>query len=74
MTTATILLPDTVSESDARLLLAVKLFEVGRLSCGKAAEIAGFSKRAFMEILGQQRVAVLNSAADEVVRDLANAQ
>jgi predicted HTH domain antitoxin len=74
MTTATILLPDAITEADARLLLAVKLFEVGRLSCGKAAEMAGFSKRAFMELLGQQRVAVFNSAADEVVRDLANAQ
>jgi len=73
MTTATILLPDTISEAEARLLLAVKLFEVGRSSCGQAAEMAGFSKRAFMELLGQQRVAVFNSAADEVARDLANA-
>ena len=48
MTTATICLPDTISETEARLLLAVKLFEVGRLSCGQAAEMAGFSKRAFV--------------------------
>jgi len=73
MTTATIRLPDTISETEARLLLAVKLFEVGRLSCGQAAEMAGFSKRAFMELLGQQRVAVFNSGADEVASDLANA-
>ena len=73
MTTATIHLPDTISETDARLLLAIKLFEVGRLSCGKAAEMAGYSKRTFMELLGQQGVVVINSAADEVADDLANA-
>jgi len=73
MTTATIRLPDAISETEARLLLAVKLFEVGRLSCGQAAELAGFSKRAFMEVLGQEKIAVFNSPADEVACDLANA-
>jgi predicted HTH domain antitoxin len=61
MTTVTIRLPDAISESEARLLLAVKLFEVGRLSCGQAAELAGLSKRTFMELLGQQRVTVANA-------------
>ncbi len=73
MTISTIHLPDTISEAEARLLLAIKLFEVGRLSCGQAAEMAGFSKRAFMEMLRQQRVAVFNYPAAEVARDLANA-
>ncbi|MFO0968870.1 MAG: UPF0175 family protein [Gemmataceae bacterium] len=73
MTMATIPLPDAVTEMEARLFLAVKLFEVGRLSCGQAAELAGFSKRAFMEFLGRQRVPVFNGSADEVASDLANA-
>jgi predicted HTH domain antitoxin len=73
MAIATIVLPDTVSEADARLLLAIKLFEVGRVSCGKAAEMAGLSKPAFMQSLGQQRVPVFNTAADDLVQDLANA-
>ena len=71
MPTATFPLPDSVSESEARLLLAVKLFETGRLSCGQAAELAGFSKRTFMELLGQQQVPGFNIAVDEVARDLA---
>ena len=73
MTNATFPLPDTVSEDEARLLLALKLFETGRVSCGQAAELAGYSKRAFMEVLGRQRVPVFNYAADEVTRDLVNA-
>jgi predicted HTH domain antitoxin len=73
MPTATIALPDSISEAEARLLLAIKLFETGRLSCGKAAEVAGYSKRTFMELLGQHGVPVFNYPADELARDLANA-
>lgn len=73
MSTAIIQLPDTVSEAEARLLLAVKLFETGRISSGQAAELAGYSKRGFLEILGQQKVPVFNYPADELARDLGNA-
>ena len=73
MAAVTFLVPDSVSESEARLLLAVKLFEAGRISCGQAAELAGYSKRAFTELLGRQRVPVFNYRADEVARDVANA-
>ena len=73
MATATIHLPDHITEAEARLLLAIKLFEAGRLSCGQAAELANLSKRAFMELLGKHGVAVLNGQADEIASDLANA-
>ena len=66
-------LPESVSESEAHLLLALKLFETGRLSCGQAAEVAGYSKRAFTELLGRQRMPVFNHATGEVARDVANA-
>ncbi len=73
MSTASIQLPDSVSEAEARLLLAVKLFEVGRVSCGQAAELAGYSKRAFIELLGRQGIAVFNAPVDELGQDCANA-
>ena len=73
MSNVTLALPDAITESEARLLLAIKLFEVGRLSCGKAAEVAGVSKRSFMEILGQHRIPVFNSSAEELANDVANA-
>jgi predicted HTH domain antitoxin len=72
LATANIPLPDSVNESEARLLLAIKLFEIGRLSCGQAAELAGYSKRAFMEILGREQIPVFNYPADEIARDLAD--
>ena len=45
-------MPDiNIKEEDVRLLLAVKLFEEGLVSLGKAASVAGYSERTFAEIL-----------------------
>ena len=52
---------------------AAKLFEAGRLSCGPAAELAGYSKRTFMELLSIQGIAVLDYPADELTDDLRHA-
>jgi len=59
-------LPSGLSEDEARLLLAVKLYEVGKVSLGQAAKLAGFSKRAFMEILGRYHVPVFNYSPEEL--------
>ncbi len=63
-------LPPTVSEEEARLLLAIKLYEEGRVSLGKAAEIAGYSKRAFIERLSQHHIPVVNYNPDELEREI----
>ena len=62
-------LPANLSEDEARLLLAVKLYEVGKASLGQAAKLAGFSKRAFMEVLGRYRVPVFNYSPEELERE-----
>jgi predicted HTH domain antitoxin len=56
----------SVSADEARLFLALKLFEIGRLSCGQAADLVGYSKRTFMELLGKHSVAVFDYAAAEL--------
>jgi predicted HTH domain antitoxin len=73
MSDVTIALPDSISEAEARVCLAAKLFELGRLSCGQAAEMAGYSKRTFVELLGRQGVAVVDYPTDEVTDDLRHA-
>lgn len=73
MTTLTIPLPDFITEDEARLLLAMKLYETERVSCGKAAEIAGYSKRTFMEILGKHGIPIVNYGPEELESDLENA-
>jgi predicted HTH domain antitoxin len=63
-------LPTTVSAEEARLLLAVKLYETERLSLGKAAELAGYSVRAFMEILAHYGVPLCRYDPDELEREV----
>jgi predicted HTH domain antitoxin len=76
MQTLTVELPDTVNldMQEAKMLLAVKLHERGILSLGQAAEVAGYSKRTFMELLGQYGGTLFNYSADELAQDTANAQ
>src|SRR5947207_477166 len=69
MSQLTIPIPLSVTEDEARLYLAIKLFEVGRLSCGEAAELAGYSKRTFMELLGKHGVAFMAYPAQELQDD-----
>jgi predicted HTH domain antitoxin len=63
-------LPDTLSQDEARTLLAVKLFEVGRVTLGQAARIADLSKRTFMEVLGRYSVPVFNYSPEDLRREL----
>lgn len=70
MHTINLELPITVSENEARVLFAVKLFEAGRVSLGQAARLAGFSKRSFMEVLGQHRVPVFNYDSEDLVEEV----
>ncbi len=55
-----VLLAEKTDESafarELRVLAAVKLYELGRLSSGRAAELAGMSRVAFLTTLGQYRV------------------
>lgn len=70
--TLEITLPDSVemSEFDIKMTLAAKLYEDGTLSGGQAAELAGVSKRTFIESLGKYGVSVFGYDADEVLEDL----
>jgi len=51
-------------------VLAIKLYEVGRLSMGQAAKVAGYSKRAFMEILGHYHVPIFAYSPDDLAAEV----
>jgi len=70
MPQTTIAVPESITADEAKLYLAMKLFEVGRLSCGQAAELAGYSKRTFIELLGKHGVAVIDYPAQELQDDI----
>ncbi len=70
----TLQIPDNIDESEAKTMLAAKLYEKGSLSLGQAAELAGYSKRTFMELLGSYNVSVFNYSDTELENDILNAQ
>jgi predicted HTH domain antitoxin len=73
MSVITLLIPDEI-ELDAKetvKFLASKLYESGRLSLGQAAELAGLSKVAFAEIIGDYDVPLLNYPVSEILQDAA---
>ena len=63
-------LPINLSEEDAKLFLAMKLYEVGRVSLGQAAALANFSKRAFIDLLSHHHIPVVNYSVDELRQEV----
>jgi predicted HTH domain antitoxin len=51
-------------------LAAVKLFELGELSSGAAAELAGIHRIEFLERLKDYGVAAIQGTADDLQHDL----
>ena len=64
-------LPAFVSDEEARLMLAVKLSETGRLSLGQAAEMCGYSKQGFIDVLGHHGIPVVQYPASELAAETA---
>ena len=75
MKTITLTIPDHIhlDNKEAAMLLAAKLYEEGKLSFGQAAELAGYTKRTFMELLGKYNVSIFNYDEQELEKDIENA-
>ncbi len=56
-------------EEEARYLLALKLYELGKISSGKAAKIAGVSRVAFLLRMGMYRVSPFQMNLDEIIAE-----
>jgi predicted HTH domain antitoxin len=78
-----ITLPDDIADAahlsqaqfvlEAKLAMAAKLYEMGRLSSGVAARIAGVPRSVFLWELSKFNVALIDLDATELAQDLANA-
>ena len=71
----TLEIPDiaNVSQTDAQILFAMKLFEADKLPLGKAAEVAGLSFRTFYELLVRYGIPVVSMTEEDVKREIGNA-
>jgi predicted HTH domain antitoxin len=76
MKTITLEIPDSldIDEKEAKTFLAAKLYEKGSLSLGQAAQLAGYSKRTFMELLSNYNVSIFSYSEQELEKDLAHAK
>lgn len=57
-------------EAQIRLMAALKMFELGKLSSGKAAQLAGMPRVQFFEMCGRYQVSIVNYSAEELAEEL----
>lgn len=57
-------------EQHIRLMAAFKMFELGKISSGKAAELAGMSRVEFFEACGRYHISVVNYPPDELEKEI----
>ena len=60
--------------SSAKILIAVKLYEMGRLSTGAAAQLAGVPKPLFLMKLADYGVDTFDLPDEELRRDMIDAR
>ena len=61
-------------ERELRFLVAAKLYEMGRISSGRAAELAEMSRVEFLETMGRYRIPVFNYSLEELEREIREAR
>ena len=72
-------LPDQLHETkeqfaqEAKLAMAIKLFELKRISSGTAAQIVGMDRASFLLKLRDFNVPMIDITVDELAQDIANA-
>ena len=74
------LLPDSLNmsrsefEQDARMALAAKLYELGRVSSAEAARIAGLDRVRFLFALERFNVSPMNLDKEELMQEFVHAR
>jgi predicted HTH domain antitoxin len=58
---------------ELRMAAAMKLYELGKLSSGAAAELAGLARPVFLMKLADYGVATFRQTQEELLAELANA-
>jgi predicted HTH domain antitoxin len=55
---------------EMRIAAAVKWYELGRVSQGRGAEIAGLTRAGFIDALSRYKVSVFQYTAEELIEEL----
>ena len=75
MKTIQLNIPDNldIEEHEFSIIVAAKLYEDKKLSLGEAAQLAGLTKRTFVEIIGKYGVSIFSNSISDLHSDIANA-
>lgn len=75
MKNVTVAIPESVEAEDweLKMMLAAMLYQQGKATGGEAAEIAGLTKRTFLEMLGKFGVSVFSDSVADLQADVRNA-
>lgn len=55
---------------EIRLMAALKMFELGKLSSGQAAQLAGTTRMEFLDLCAKYHVSIFNYRAEEIEDEL----
>jgi predicted HTH domain antitoxin len=68
MKSLTINLPEDANLKDVKMLIAAALFKQGILSSGQAAEMAGITRREFLETVGKYGVSIFGETEEDLMK------
>lgn len=76
MKTLTLEIPEVMEldDNEIKMALASKLYERGKLTLGQAAQLVGYSKDVFMQMLAEYDVNYMDFPASELINDISNAE
>lgn len=63
-------LPLFVTQEEGKLFMAMKMFELGKLSLAQAAAVAGYSLRGFMDVISHHGVPVVDYPATDLATEI----
>lgn len=66
----TLKLSDSEFSDEVRFLAAAKFYELGKISSGKAAKMAGLDRISFIERLGHYKIPAINIQAEEIEKEI----
>ncbi len=62
-----------LNENEVKTAALVKLYELGKISSGKAAKLLGISRVEFLSLLGKYKVQIEPDTEKELLEDIENA-
>lgn len=62
-----------LKEDEVKVASLAKLYELGKISSGKAAKLLGISRVEFLDLLGKYKVQIEPNTEEELLKEIENA-